>query len=115
MENCATLEIPELFVRLIDKLEQEGIFTAEERPDTCCVNILKEEQWLPPRVDSKRFERPIFTISLLSEQVSFCVDFLLVYSTCFFLFKLCCAITCSAGVRVSVSVFVHISDLETYT
>ena len=60
--------IPAPLLSVLDLLEQQGVFLSEERPDTCCVNAYEPGMWLPPHVDSAKFARPFFTVSLLSEQ-----------------------------------------------
>mmetsp|Transcript_36004 Transcript_36004/g.48677 ORF Transcript_36004/g.48677 Transcript_36004/m.48677 type:complete len:348 (-) Transcript_36004:308-1351(-) len=89
--------LPPLLVRLVNHLEDQGVFpkTAEEGlcspldrpadeaqrielkgipadsyrgPWCCTVNIYEPGQWIPPHVDSKKFTRPFFTVSLLSDQ-----------------------------------------------
>ena len=62
------MPLPPLLEALLDRLEARGIFTASERPDTCCVNAYEAGSWLPPHVDSAAFDRPFCTLSLLSVQ-----------------------------------------------
>ena len=68
VQNAAVLPLPPLLEALLDRLEARGIFAASERPDTCCVNAYEAGSWLPPHVDSAAFDRPFFTLSLLSVQ-----------------------------------------------
>ena len=60
--------LPPPLVELLDRWQASGIFTANERPDTCCLNAYLPGEWLPPHVDSRAFDRPFFTLSLLSAQ-----------------------------------------------
>ena len=60
--------LPAPLVGVLDTLEAAGVFTAAERPDTCCMNAYEEGSWLPPHCDSLAFDRPFFTLSLLSAQ-----------------------------------------------
>ena len=68
VQNAAVLPLPPLLEALLDRLQARGIFAASERPDTCCVNAYEAGSWLPPHVDSAAFDRPFFTLSLLSVQ-----------------------------------------------
>ena len=58
--------LPAAFEELLDALQAAGVFAASERPDTCVVNVYAPGSWLPPHVDSSAFDRPFFTLSLLS-------------------------------------------------
>ena len=57
-------------MQLLDELEERGVFTAAQRPDSCCINVYERGTWLPPHVDSEAFDRPFFTLSLLSAQTA---------------------------------------------
>lgn len=60
--------IPPALHAILDILETLGVFTRDERPDTCCINCYEPGSWLPPHVDSEVFDRPFCTLSLLSVQ-----------------------------------------------
>jgi hypothetical protein len=68
VDNAAVEPLPPPLLRLLDAFEAAGVFTPDERPDTCCVNVYDSGAWLPPHVDSEAFDRPFCTLSLLSEQ-----------------------------------------------
>ena len=68
VDNAQVEPMPDLFERLLGVFESTGILSAEERPDTCCVNVYEKGSWLPPHVDSEAFDRPFCTLSLLSTQ-----------------------------------------------
>jgi alkylated DNA repair dioxygenase AlkB len=68
VDNAAVEPLPPALHQVLDKLESRGVFTREQRPDTCCVNVYEVGSWLPPHVDSDKFARPFCTLSLLSEQ-----------------------------------------------
>eukprot|EP00928_Gymnodinium_smaydae_P054672 TRINITY_DN38402_c0_g1_i1.p1 TRINITY_DN38402_c0_g1~~TRINITY_DN38402_c0_g1_i1.p1 ORF type:complete len:278 (-),score=57.87 TRINITY_DN38402_c0_g1_i1:12-845(-) len=65
---CRVPPLPPLFQALLDLLQTAGVFREDERPDTCTVNVYAAGSWLPPHVDSCAFERPFFTVSLVSAQ-----------------------------------------------
>lgn len=66
--DAAVEPLPPPLLALLDGMQAAGIFTAAERPDTCCLNAYAVGSWLPPHVDSPAFARPFFSLSLLSEQ-----------------------------------------------
>jgi hypothetical protein len=66
-ETAIVAPLPELFLELIDVLEKAAVFDPADRPDTCTVNIYSPGNWLPPHVDSLKFQRPFVTVSLQSE------------------------------------------------
>ena len=69
VQRTAVPPLPPIFEALLDSLQGAGIIAnAVERPDTCVVNVYAPGSWLPPHVDSLDFERPFFTVSLLSSQ-----------------------------------------------
>jgi alkylated DNA repair dioxygenase AlkB len=68
VSNATVDELPEPLVHLLDELQESGVFTAAQRPDSCCINVYERGTWLPPHVDSEAFDRPFFTVSLLSAQ-----------------------------------------------
>ena len=65
---AAVLPLPSLLELLLDTLQAAGVVGAHERPDTCVVNVYAAGSWLPPHVDSEAFDRPFWTVSLLSAQ-----------------------------------------------
>lgn len=77
VDNAHVEPMPVPLLEILDQLETGGIFTAAQRPDSCCINSYSEGSWLPPHRDSTKFARPFFTLSLLSEQeVVFATDIL---------------------------------------
>ena len=62
--------LPAELEALLDQLHAAGVFTVAQRPDSCCINVYEHGAWLPPHVDSEAFDRPFFTLSLLSVQDS---------------------------------------------
>ena len=63
------LPLPPILEQLLDMLQAAGIVGGpDERPDTCVVNVYAPGSWLPPHVDSEAFDRPFWTVSLLSSQ-----------------------------------------------
>lgn len=66
---ACVLPLPPLLEELIDWLQAAGIVVGpHERPDTCVINVYASGSWLPPHVDSEAFDRPFWTVSLLSPQ-----------------------------------------------
>ena len=56
---------------IVDRLGECGVWVGTgQRPDACTINVYEEGMWLPPHVDSDKFMRPFFTLSLVSEQES---------------------------------------------
>lgn len=68
IQQVPVAPLPPLFVELLDDLVRLGVFTEEQRPDACTVNVYQPHNWLPPHVDSESFARPFCTVSLLSRQ-----------------------------------------------
>ena len=73
VDNAPVEPMPPRLGMLLDELQAAGVFTAEERPDTCCVNVYDAGSWIPPHVDSEAFDRPFITLSLLSSQQVVCL------------------------------------------
>ena len=66
---ASVLPLPPLLEELLDVLQAAGIVGGpHERPDSCVVNVYAPGSWLPPHVDSAAFDRPFWTVSLLSSQ-----------------------------------------------
>ena len=70
VQNAAVAPLPPALLRVARRLKKLGV--VQSVPDACCVNFYGQGQWLPDHVDSKKFERPLVTVSLGSEQ---CVVF----------------------------------------
>ena len=70
VQNACVAPLPPPLLRVARKLKKLGI--VQQTPDACCVNFYGQGQWLPDHIDSKKFERPLVTVSLGSEQ---CVVF----------------------------------------
>ncbi|KAL1508060.1 hypothetical protein AB1Y20_007656 [Prymnesium parvum] len=68
VSHAAVPPLPAELARLLERLEAAAVFTAAQRPDSCCVNVYEPGCWLPPHVDSAAFDRPFFTLSLASAQ-----------------------------------------------
>jgi alkylated DNA repair dioxygenase AlkB len=66
VQNACVAPLPPPLLRVARKLKKLGI--VQQTPDACCVNFYSQGQWLPDHVDSKKFERPLVTVSLGSEQ-----------------------------------------------
>lgn len=66
VQNTRVASLPPALVRLARKLKKRGIVA--DAPDACCVNFYEAGQWLPDHVDSRKFGRPIVTVSLGSRQ-----------------------------------------------
>jgi alkylated DNA repair dioxygenase AlkB len=63
------MRVPVTRTRTRTRLQSAGIVDGpDERPDTCVVNVYAPGSWLPPHVDSEAFDRPFWTVSLLSSQ-----------------------------------------------
>ncbi len=50
-ENEPVADLPPILEEAIDKLVNERIFTPQQRPDTCTINVYSKGNWLPPHVD----------------------------------------------------------------
>ena len=70
VQNAAVAPLPPPLLRVARRLKKLGVVL--QTPDACCVNFYGQGQWLPDHVDSRKFERPLVTVSLGSEQ---CVVF----------------------------------------
>lgn len=69
VQPTAVPPLPPILEALLDALQAAGVIRgAEERPDTCVVNVYAPGSWLPPHVDSEAFDRPFWTASLVSAQ-----------------------------------------------
>ena len=66
VQNACVAPLPPALLRVARRLKKLGI--VQQTPDACCVNFYGIGQWLPDHVDSRKFERPLVTVSLGSEQ-----------------------------------------------
>ena len=66
VQNACVATLPPPLLRVARRLKKLGV--VQQTPDACCVNFYGQGQWLPDHVDSKKFERPLVTVSLGSEQ-----------------------------------------------
>ena len=66
VQNASVAPLPPPLLRVARRLKKLGI--VQQTPDACCVNFYGIGQWLPDHVDSRKFERPLVTVSLGSEQ-----------------------------------------------
>jgi alkylated DNA repair dioxygenase AlkB len=66
VQNACVAPLPPPLLRVARRLKKLGIVSTT--PDACCVNFYSQGQWLPDHVDSRKFERPLVTVSLGSEQ-----------------------------------------------
>ena len=70
VQNACVAPLPPPLLRVARRLKKLGI--VQQTPDACCVNFYSQGQWLPDHVDSRKFERPLVTVSLGSQH---CVVF----------------------------------------
>ena len=69
VEDVDVLPLPPILLSVVDLFERVGVVRdASERFDTCVANVYDTGNWIPPHVDSEKFERPFCTLSLLSAQ-----------------------------------------------
>uniref|UniRef100_A0A7S0LM18 Alpha-ketoglutarate-dependent dioxygenase AlkB-like domain-containing protein n=1 Tax=Coccolithus braarudii TaxID=221442 RepID=A0A7S0LM18_9EUKA len=65
--NAKVEPLPPIVLEMFSLLQEAGVFDAEQRPDTLCLNAYAPGSWVPPHVDSEAFDRPFCTLSLLSQ------------------------------------------------
>lgn len=69
VEDTDVLPLPPILLSVVDLFERAGVVRdVSERFDTCVANVYDTGNWIPPHVDSQKFERPFCTLSLLSAQ-----------------------------------------------
>ena len=59
--------LPPLLAEVVKRLVSASVFSEDDAPDTCSVNVYSPGQYLPPHVDATEFARPFVTVSLASD------------------------------------------------
>ena len=70
VEDTPVAPLPSEFEELVSHLISQGVMDSGLRPNACTVNIYETGHWIPPHIDSTKFARPFYTVSLLSEQAT---------------------------------------------
>lgn len=59
--------IPTILDAIIDRLIRWNLISGNRRPDSCIINFFNEGDYSQPHMHSNHFERPFYTLPLLSE------------------------------------------------
>ncbi|KAL2652537.1 hypothetical protein R1flu_020665 [Riccia fluitans] len=59
--------LPAFLDPVIERLVRWHIIPASKRPDSCCISIMEEGDYVPPSVDKSHLERPYCTLTLLGD------------------------------------------------
>lgn len=65
-DTVPVAQIPECVHKLVTLLQETNI--VDDEINQCTINVYEKGNWLPAHVDNVLFERPFYTVSLLSEQ-----------------------------------------------
>lgn len=60
-------DLPAPLAEVVKRLVSTSVFSEDDAPDTCSVNVYSPGQYLPPHVDATEFARPFATVSLASD------------------------------------------------